>query len=324
MSFQIIKCWRSLRYQILFIYCVFPALSYSQEQLYTPKVRLAIETYAFLKGQSSALQMVTMQFPSLKPEVAAAEKGTKVLFERAERNIERFLKNELNDSNFNIVQSQIDSLLNEKLINPIEKEKHARDFLEKVRNRSRFTSDTLTKEIISFAYYDAPHQEIKDGHIQAFSTKGHPKAKGAVLKLSIPKSWLPEEAEMPETVQQFTSCYGKGNETILILIYDLPSAEFENLDEKLISEMIPPQAKLIRTEKVTIDGRPAMMSEVEETLNHNKMKVRMLQFMFTQKRKLYCIQGSIGPVKASENLEPQLKKYEPLFRLIASQTELDN
>lgn len=66
-----------------------------------------------------------------------------------------------------------------------------------------------------------------------------------------------------------------------------------------------------------------MMVEVEETLNQDKVKIRMLQFMFTQKQKLYCLQGSIGPADISKNLEPQIKKYEPLFRLIADRTEID-
>jgi uncharacterized pyridoxamine 5'-phosphate oxidase family protein len=75
---------------------------------------------------------------------------------------------------------------------------------------------------------------------------------------------------------------------------------------------------------VTIDGSPGMMVEVEETINSatTKMKVRMLQFMFVRKKKLYCLQGSIGPVEASKNLEPQIKKYEPLFRLIATKTQV--
>ncbi|MNL39268.1 hypothetical protein D3C87_1615360 [compost metagenome] len=132
---------------------------------------------------------------------------------------------------------------------------------------------------------------------------------------------------MPETIQQFTSHCGKGDEKILIVVYDLPAEESHIiLDKKSISEMIPPESNLIRTDTVTIDGRPGMMIEVEETLNStdNKMKIRMLQFMFTQKRKLFCLQGSIGPVEANKNLEFQIKKYEPLFRLIAASTQIDN
>ena len=312
---------------VVLVFCAIPLLSYSQADKYTPKVNLAIDTYAFLKGQSAALETIALQFPKLKPDVVKAEKNLEKLFARAERNIGHFLKAELDHSDFNSLNVHIDSLLNEQFKNPIEKEKYALDFLAEVKDRSRFISDTLLlKGIVSFAYHDAPHQEITDGHIQTFTTKDHPKAEQTTLKLPIPKSWLAEEAEMPETVQQFTSHSGKGSEKILIVVYDLPAEKHEVvLNEKSISEMIPPQTKLIRTEQITIDGRPGMMIEAEETLNYDddKMKIRMLQFMFVQKSKLYCLQGSIGPTDAGKDLEPEIKKYEPLFRLIAERTQMD-
>ena len=310
----------------LFI-CILPLLLYSQTQKYESKVQFAIETYAFLKGQSAALQMVVLQFPTLKADIAAAEENSKVLFRRAERNIEHFLDNEMDNSEFDILQNRIDSMLNEQLRKPIEKKKYALDFLSKIKDRPHLISDSLLlKGILSFAYHDAPHQEITDGHAKMFSTKGHPKADETTLKLPIPKSWRAEEAEMPETIQQFTSYCGNGNEKIVIVAYDL-TAEKQDLilDEKSVSEMIPPQTKLIRTDAVIIDDQPGIMVEVEEILHlsNDKMKIRMLQFMVAQKRKLYCVQGSIGPVAIHENLEPQIKKYEPLFRLIAAKTQID-
>lgn len=205
---------------------------------------------------------------------------------------------------------------------PIEKEQHARDFLEIVKDRPHSLKDTvLTKGIISFAYQDKPHQEVVDGHIRNFNTKSHPKAADSNLRIPVPKSWLAQEATMPETVQQFTSFHGRGNEKILLVIYDLPADEPFVLNKNSAAELLPPQAKLIRTESVTIDGRPAIMIDVEETL-YKKAKVRMLQFMFTEKHKLYCIQGSIGPVESSQNLDLHIQKYEPLFRMIASRTQI--
>jgi hypothetical protein len=313
---------------VIFIYCVFPALFYSQVHKNNPRVSLAIETYAFLRAQSAALQKVAFQFPKLQANVAAAEKNSKVLFGRAQRNIELFLKDELDNSEYNKLQKGIDSLLNEQLRNPIETEKYALDFLATVKDRPHSITDTLLlKGIISFAYNDTPHQEIKDGYSIIFTTQGHPKAKQSILKFPIPKSWLAEEAEMPETVQQFTSFNGKGNEKILIVIYDLPAAYYDVvLSQNAISKMLSPETTLIRTDAVTIDGRQGIMIEVEENIHSAaaKMKVRMLQFMFIEKRKLYCLQGSIGPVDASRNLEFKLKEYEPLFRLIASNAEIDH
>ena len=317
-----------MRKLALFIFCVIPFLFYSQVQEYTPKVRLAMETYAFLKGQSAALEMVSRQFPALKPDVKEAEKKLVVLFKPAEQNIEHFLKDELGDSDFNILGKRIDSLLNKQLKIPIEKEKYARDFIAKVRERSRIISDTLLlKGIMSFAYHNAPHKEVTDGHVKIFTTKDHPKAEKTALKIPIPKSWVAEEAEMPETIKQFTSYCGYGSEKMLIVVYDLPAEQYNFiLNEKSISEILSPQTNLIRSELVTIDGRQGMMIEVEETLDHTygKMKIRMLQFMFVENQKLYCLQGSIGPVEVDENLELQIKKYEPLFRIIAFNTQIDN
>lgn len=312
----------------LLICLLFPALFYSQVQKnYSPKVNLAIETYAFLKGQDAALQKIELQFPKLRPNVAEAQNNSKVLFKRAKQNIERFLGDEIKDSDFSNVQKHLDSLLSEQLKNPIEKEKYALDFLKIVRDTPAFITDTLLlKGIISFAYYDAPQQEVIDGHITTFKIKNDSKAKQTVLKIPVPKSWLAEETLMPETMQQFTSYCGKGMEKFLIVVYDLPEEKKDLVvNKKSVLEMIPPDTRLIRSDSLSINKKPAMMIEVEETVNADKtLKIRMLQFMFVHKQKLYCLQGSIGPVTISENLTPQLTLYEPLFRFMVSNTKLED
>lgn len=312
---------------VFLLYILFPVLCLSQNEKYDPKVSFAIETYAFLKGQNAALQKVAVQFPQLKPNVTSAQQSLKTVFGRAENNIKRFLKEELDNSQLKLLYIKIDSLLNQELLNPIEKEKYAHDFLLKIKERSYFVNNiSVSKGILSFKYHDAPHQEITDGHVDFFTTENHPKAEKTSLKIPIPKSWLAEEAEMPETIQQFTSYYGNGNEKILIVVYDLPQELHSiKLTKKSILSFLPAQTKLIRTESVSIDDIPALMVEVEELLDYENdpMKIRMLQFMFVQNQKLYCLQGSIGPVNEDEDLGFQIKKYEPLFRLVASGAEFE-
>lgn len=310
------------------IYIVFTALSFSQTY-YNPKVSFAVETYAFLKGQNAALQKVAQQFPQLKPVVGSAKKNLDTVFGRAEKNLKHFLSEELNDMQLDSLHNHIDSLSQQQLSNPIEKEQYAHEFLLMIQERSneKIHNETLSKGILSFKYHDTPHQEITDGHVVFFSTENHPKAENTLLKIPIPKSWLAEEAVMPETIQQFTSYYGNGNEKILIVAYDLPENLLDlTLNEKSIPALLSPQTKLIRTEYVTIDNIPSAMIETEESIEYDnkKMKIRMLQFMLVEKGKLYCLQGSIGPAEANEDLRLQIKKYEPLFRLIASGTELNN
>lgn len=314
-----------MRTVILITYFFVNFCAYSQVQKYNSKVIMAIETYAFLKGQSAALKKITFQFPSLNNDVIALENSSKVIFGRAERNIEKYLQNELDYTAVKVLQHRVDSLLNEHLRHPIQKDEYARNFLEKVRSEIRLSkNESIQKRIISFAYYDAPHQELTDGHIIHFTTKGHPKAEKSAIKLSIPKSWRAEEAELSTTVQQFTSHDGTGIEKILIMVHDLTAEDQHILfSKKSIYEMIPPQTTLIRREEVIIDGLPGIMIETEELLDssYDKMKIRMLQFMFIHNERLYCLQGSIGPAEVSKNLGSHLKKYEPLFRLVAASAQ---
>lgn len=318
---------KKMRTVLTFICFILSVHCYPQAKKYTPKVMHAIETYAFLKGQSSALKAIAIQFPTLKNDVIAIEKTSDIVFGRAERNIEHFLQEDLGAAEFKVVIKYVDSLLNKQLKNPIQKKEYADEFLKTIRNRLLLNTDTaLTKGIISYAYHDAPHEEIIDGYTKIFTTKSHLKSPESALKLPIPKSWRAEEAEMTATIQQFTSNDGNGNEKILIVIYDLPVEQDDFvLSEITIPEMISPETKIIRTETIKIDGKPGLMIEAEEILNSatGNLKVRMLQFMFSHKQKLYCLQGSVGPAELNKNLEHKLKKCEPLFRLIAFNTEIE-
>lgn len=290
---------------LLLIFCFAASgLCYPQNQRYTPKVQLAIETYAFIQGQKASLAKVAAQFPVVAQEVRSLEKKAQAIYGRAEKNIEQYLRNELKEDQFSILKKNIRLLAEDQLKEPIQKKEHAIDFLESVRDKIDMDEHAnIPKGIISFAYQDVPHQEIIDGHIKNFTTQGHPKADESIVTFPVPKSWIAQEGEMPATVQQFTSFDGKGNEKIMMVIHKLAKEDRNlHLNEKSVSEMIPPTARLIRIEEVTIDDIPGIMVEVEETLDIavNKMKVRMMQFMVTDQEKLYCLQGSIGPVALAD------------------------
>lgn len=313
---------------LLLLFCVLAARGCYPQQHYDPKVFLAIKTYAFLKGQNAALRKTASQFPAFAKQAADLQKKAQAVFGRAEKNTELFLRQQLGDPQFSSFKKHIDSLINQQLQSPIEKKEYAAEFLQAVKDKIGFSQAApLPKGLLAFAYHDAPHQEIIEGHTVKFSTKDHPKADQSVVVLQVPKSWEAQEAQMPAAVQQFTSCEGKGDEKILIVIHDLPQ-EYQNLalNEKSVQEMIPPQSRLIRTEPVTIDDVAGIMVEIEEILDEPKknMKVRMLQFMAARGRKLYCLQGSIGPAEAHQNLDRQLRKYEPLFRMVAQTVRIEN
>lgn len=323
LTLPILTVNKVIRAGILLLFA-FSSICFGQVPKYSSKTGMAVETYAFLKGRTAVLERIAVEYPSLKSEIKAATKHTQKLYARAARNIEHFLAGELTQGDFQTLQNSFNAEINQQLDRPIEKEQYARDFLKRISDRSSSAKDSLlSKGIISFAYHDAPQQELADGHLKIFSTKNHPKSSDAALQLPIPSSWLPQEAEMPQTIQQFTSFYGKGMEKIVLMVFDFsPGKEFI-LDENTVREMIPSYSELIRTEVLQIDGRTAVMLELEEPLADGYSKIRMMQFMFIQNQKLYCLQGSIGPVENTRDLDLHLKKYEPLFRLVASRTEIE-
>src|SRR5262245_49354173 len=64
--------------------------------------------------------------------------------------------------------------------------------------------------------------EFTQGKTAKFSTKGHPKSKGAVFTIKYPQSWSAEEGERPNIVQKFASESGKGFEMALIVTSAIP------------------------------------------------------------------------------------------------------
>ena len=59
--------------QLFYLYLLFPIFCSGQKDAYNPKIIWAIETYAYLKGQTAALQKIATEFPSLRNDVAATE-----------------------------------------------------------------------------------------------------------------------------------------------------------------------------------------------------------------------------------------------------------
>ncbi|NWL02835.1 hypothetical protein NYQ10_20805 [Flavobacterium johnsoniae] len=53
---------------LLFLFCTLAVWGCYPQQHHDPKVLLAMETYAFLKGQSAALKKAASQFPAFAKE----------------------------------------------------------------------------------------------------------------------------------------------------------------------------------------------------------------------------------------------------------------
>jgi uncharacterized pyridoxamine 5'-phosphate oxidase family protein len=71
---------------------------------------------------------------------------------------------------------------------------------------------------------------------------------------------------------------------------------------------------------MTLDNNIGGMIENEQTVERLdfKMKIRMVQFMFIRGDKWYFLQCSVGSEKTDTDLSLVMKKYLPLYRLVAN------
>ncbi|RZJ66311.1 MAG: hypothetical protein EOO50_10285 [Flavobacterium sp.] len=304
---------------LLLLYAL-AASSYSQDTSWR-RVQIIMDTYAFLEGQHEALSTVEDQYPTLRHDVHATRKVVDPIFESARTNAHKLLLAELGRENFGALQLKIRSTLDKQYEKPIEKEAHARDFLQEVRRRANGDLDKqLPAAILHLAYIDEPHNEwlLDPNH---FAVAGNANLR---LKMPMPKSWKEIDPAMPQALKHFTSMSGNGSEHMIVIAYDVSESKGDLLSENSIKEMIPPNAKLHAIESIEIDGYRAVSVDAEEEFEASgkRLKVRMLQFMIVAGGKLLCLQGSVGPITATRDIQQHFKTFEPLFRLMALSTDV--
>jgi hypothetical protein len=145
----------------------------------------------------------------------------------------------------------------------------------------------------------------------------------------VPKSWKAEESDRPNIIQKFISDYGSGDQMIMLIIKDmsLPDGYVvtkEELNDFFteieMKKMIPDGGKFISFTKMTLDNNIGGMIEFEQTAERLdfKVKIRMVQFMFIKDNKMYILQGTVSSGKIETDLSLEMKKYLPLYKLVAN------
>jgi hypothetical protein len=188
-------------------------------------------------------------------------------------------------------------------------------------------STPILETLLFFQFEEKPELEFMQGFTQTFKTKGHPKAKGSDWQIKVPISWKVIEADRPNIIKKFISDYGSGEESIMIMTQDLElpkdykvsKEEINELfSEKEVIKMTPKGAKFISFNKVTIDNYSGGVMEVElkQTNEDDKsvISIRMVQYMFIANGKMYLLQGTVNDDK---DLASKMKKFTPLFKMVA-------
>jgi hypothetical protein len=251
-------------------------------------------------------------------------------FGRSREGMKKYLIEYLGQDEFINYEVQLNNELKKMFGSQMFTKENATNYILEVEGRAKgnIVSPVL-ETILSFQFSDSPQDEFILGFTSTFKTKAHAKAKNTDWQIKVPMSWKAEEADRPNIIKKFTSDYGAGNQSIMLMVKELPlpkqqlptKKELNDIfNEKEMKKMIPDGGKYISFTKMTLDGNIGGMVEYLMKIDRldTKIQIRMVQFMFFRNNMMYVLQGTVGSENMDRDLSFEMKKYLPLYRLVAN------
>lgn len=315
-------------YIILFFIVTLNSYGQISENLIKSKYKRTSEAYGYLLGQEHVLNLIKKEFPQLELNVLKAQMSFNSTFGKTKKGIEIYLKEYLGKEKYREYEEKLTVEIQKILNNQLFTKDSAIEYILQVESRSKGNiNSTVLETLLSFEYYDRPQDEFISGFTKIFRTNGHPKSKSTDWQIRIPMSWKAEEADRPNIIQKFISDYGSGNQSIMLVVKELPknykltSAEINLFfSENEIKGMVPEGGKFISFTKIRLDNNIGGMLEFEQISKNfeSNVKIRMLSFMFLNRNKLYSLQCTVGSQKIDIDLSLDMKKFLPLYKLVAN------
>lgn len=300
------------------------------DNLIKPKYKRVSEAYGYLTGQEYSLDLIKKEFPQFEMSILKAQMSFNSAFGKSKEGMKIYLAEYLGQNEFNQYEGKLISEMKKILGNQTFTEEIAKNFILEVESRAKGNiASTVLETLLTFQFSDRPQDELISGFTTTFKTKGHQKSKNTDWQIKVPKSWKAEEADRPNIIQKFTSDYGSGNQSIMLMVKEVPipngykmtKEELNDLfTEKEMKDMVPDGGKFISCAKMTLDNNIGGMIEFEQTMERLdfKMKIRMVQFMLIRGNKMYTLQGTVGSEKPDIDLSLEMKKHLPLYKLVAN------
>jgi hypothetical protein len=314
---------------ITFVTFSFFASGQTPENIKKEKYKRVSEAYGYLIGQEYFFKIIKAEFPSLELNITKAQLLFNSTFGKSKENLKIYLSELLGKNEFKDYEIELIAELKKMVAKQTYTEENAIDFITEVENRANGQiASPVLETLLSFQFLDRPQDEFLLGFNKIFKTKGHPKSKDTDWQIRVPTSWRAEEADRPNIIQQFTSDYGDGDQSIMLIVkeIDLPkgyklSKEDQNelFTEKEMKGFIPDGGNFISFKKMTLDNNAGGMLEFEQIVERLDIKVKMclVAFIFIRDNKMYFLQGGISN-KLNSDLTKEMQKYLPLFKLVAN------
>jgi len=302
----------------------------TSENLIKTKYKRVSEAYGYISGQEYSLNLIKKEFPQFEINILKAQISFNSTFGKSKEGMKKYLTEYLGENEFKEHEEKLMSEMKKILGNQSFTEKIATNFISEVESRAKGNiTSTVLETLLSFQFSDRPQDELTSGFTTTFKTKGHLKSKNTDWQIEVPKSWKAEEADRPHIIKKFTSDYGSGNQTIMLMVKEMPllkgykvtKEELNDLfTEKKMKHLVPDEGKFISYTRMTLDNNIGGMIEYEQIVERLdfKIRIRMVQFMFIRGNKWYFLQCSVGSENADSDLTLEMKKYLPLYKLVAN------
>lgn len=300
------------------------------DKIKKPKYERVSQAYGYLLGQEYTLSLIKRKYPNLELNITKVQMSFNSTFGGSKEGMKSYLIETLTANKFINYEERLMTELKELLSGQTFTEEIAINFVSEVESRAKGNiASPVLETLLYFQYSTRPHQELLDGFTRIFKTKGHPKSKNTDWQIEVPISWRVSEGDRPNIIQKFTADFGDSFHSIMLMVkemvlpkgYKFSTKELNELfTEKQAKEMVPEGGQFISFTKMTLDNNIGGMLEIEQSVSRLDitMKFRMVQFMFVRNNKMYILQGAVGSEKTTTNLALEMKKYLPLYKLVAN------
>lgn len=308
----------------------FSALISAQTTL-EPKTKDDVEriygALGFYYGQQNTLDQIETYHPELKTQIALCRVKFDEEFAGAKRTMEQFLIESIGPERLKAFSEKVKETTSTYINYQDARIEDVIAFIEKVQRRSEgydFESPYF-ETFLHYKYWKSPQNEILDGYVETFYSKGHAKSAGLDFQLKTPKSFSVEEGDRPNIIKRFKSEEGLGDAIITILAKSIPLSEGKYdmrqdsraLNEQMAKDIMPEGSKFRSFKKSNIDGIPFGMVEftsTNETIMGTIHTVNLSTFTFIENR-MVMISYSCASNGTDDSL---FMLYLPTFKLVSN------
>ncbi|HHC79283.1 MAG TPA: hypothetical protein ENK46_05330 [Flavobacteriia bacterium] len=312
------------------------------------------EVLGFIYGQKIFLESIKENFPELRNDATRAELKWELAFGKVEKELERRLREILEDS-----YADFETLSKQKLSEVATFDNISRSdaisYIETVNRRTEGDIEEQFKARVLMYHPDFiqyPHQELSRGYRNEFKSSGYePKSKGIKLRIQYPASWKEEEGVRPNILFKAISENGEGTTSLNILIKDI-AAELktemtddewkyfitdegnreladmiftESALKEMMSELGLINPNFSEYSRLVIDGNPGAKISISAKIQRLEFEFPIYSNPYVIISKNYLVIATFATMGASvDEAKTEFEKFKPAINLMMNSMAILN